>query len=168
MNVLCKTVTRVATKEGLILSTSTDCRYSVWWIFVSYFKYSSLAAGNTIDCFECNSWDDPRCHDPWNWTYPKEVRPVQGVAAIQGVLSDHDAAHQGVRGLLREDGAVHRDGALLHHPHLHRPARDQLLHGQPRLHDRGAQVIHRILFIVLNIAEINYYIVAFLLWNTGY
>jgi len=30
-------------------------------------------SGNTIDCFECNSWDDPRCHDPWNWTYPKET-----------------------------------------------------------------------------------------------
>merc|ERR1719290_954132 len=32
-------------------------------------------AGNTIDCFDCNSWDDPRCHDPWNWTYPKSNMP---------------------------------------------------------------------------------------------
>jgi len=32
-------------------------------------------SGNTIDCFECNSWDDPRCHDPWNWTYPKYNMP---------------------------------------------------------------------------------------------
>merc|ERR1711915_60755 len=32
-------------------------------------------SGNTIDCFECNSWDDPRCHDPWNWTYPKSTMP---------------------------------------------------------------------------------------------
>jgi len=32
-------------------------------------------SGNTIDCFECNSWDDPRCHDPWNWTYPKYHMP---------------------------------------------------------------------------------------------
>ena len=35
----------------------------IWW--------DIFPAGNTIDCFECNSWDDPRCHDPWNWTYPK-------------------------------------------------------------------------------------------------
>ena len=34
-------------------------------------KLKYISAGNTIDCFECNSWDDPRCHDPWNWTYPK-------------------------------------------------------------------------------------------------
>ena len=34
-------------------------------------NYNFFPAGNTIDCFECNSWDDPRCHDPWNWTYPK-------------------------------------------------------------------------------------------------
>ena len=33
----------------------------------------SFSAGDTIDCFDCNSWDDPRCHDPWNWTYPKVV-----------------------------------------------------------------------------------------------
>jgi len=33
-------------------------------------------SGNTIDCFDCNSWDDPRCHDPWNWTYPKHHMPA--------------------------------------------------------------------------------------------
>jgi len=39
-------------------------------------SYSVLtSAGNSIDCFECNSWEDYRCHDPWNWTYPKSTMP---------------------------------------------------------------------------------------------
>ena len=35
------------------------------------FSNISVAAGNEIQCFDCNSWEDSRCHDPWNWTYPK-------------------------------------------------------------------------------------------------
>lgn len=34
-----------------------------------------VSAGNTIDCFECNSWEDPRCHDPFNYTIHKEDMP---------------------------------------------------------------------------------------------
>lgn len=32
-------------------------------------------SGVEIDCFECNTWDDPRCADPWNWTYPMDTMP---------------------------------------------------------------------------------------------
>jgi len=52
-------------------------------------------SGNTIDCFDCNSWDDPRCHDPWNWTYPKHhmppVAPCEGccVKMVQFIGTDH-------------------------------------------------------------------------------
>ena len=34
-----------------------------------------FAAGNNVDCFECNTWDDPRCHDPFNYTARKEDMP---------------------------------------------------------------------------------------------
>ena len=33
--------------------------------FVNQYYVSS--AGKEIDCFECKSWDDPRCHDPLNF-----------------------------------------------------------------------------------------------------
>lgn len=34
-----------------------------------------FSAGQEIDCFECNSWDDPRCHDPFNYTVHKYNMP---------------------------------------------------------------------------------------------
>ncbi|XP_023330337.1 protein quiver [Eurytemora carolleeae] len=32
-------------------------------------------SGNKIQCFECNTWEDPRCHDPWSWAYPVDNMP---------------------------------------------------------------------------------------------
>ena len=34
-----------------------------------------VPAGHSTDCFSCNSWSDPRCHDPFNWTSRIEDMP---------------------------------------------------------------------------------------------
>ena len=34
-----------------------------------------VSAGHSTDCFSCNSWSDPRCHDPFNWTSRIEDMP---------------------------------------------------------------------------------------------
>lgn len=36
-----------------------------------------MAAGHTIDCFECNSWSDVRCLDPFNYTNQLEDMPAR-------------------------------------------------------------------------------------------
>ena len=49
-------------------------------LFVFSFMFSFIffitIADSTIQCFECNSFDDPRCHDPFNYNYTnKEAMP---------------------------------------------------------------------------------------------
>merc|ERR1712106_139756 len=78
---------------GQCVVPSSGCRGDwVWWcsmtpllhtaglLLLCLVTYTFQAGGDcmsgeTIDCFDCNSWDDKRCHDPWNWTYPKSHMP---------------------------------------------------------------------------------------------
>ncbi|XP_059078485.1 protein quiver-like isoform X2 [Tigriopus californicus] len=63
----------------------SSVRFHSHWLYIWFILYllpdSSKAAGgdclsgNMIDCFECNSWDDPRCHDPFNYTLHKYDMP---------------------------------------------------------------------------------------------
>eukprot|EP00090_Calanus_glacialis_P044786 TRINITY_DN8025_c0_g1_i2.p1 TRINITY_DN8025_c0_g1~~TRINITY_DN8025_c0_g1_i2.p1 ORF type:complete len:147 (-),score=28.70 TRINITY_DN8025_c0_g1_i2:386-826(-) len=53
----------------------TVCCMLACLVTTTYQAGGDCMSGATIDCFDCNSWDDPRCHDPWNWTYPKSHMP---------------------------------------------------------------------------------------------
>jgi len=60
-------------------------------IFVICIGYTSGVAecmsGNKIKCFECNSYDDPRCVDPFNWTTIPPRKLCEGccVKIVQGI-----------------------------------------------------------------------------------
>ena len=71
----------------------------------------------------------------WWWVVCRQ--PPRLRRRMMLIISEHDAAHLPVRRLLCQDGSLHRHGALPHQAHLHRPAGDQFLHGEPRLHDWG-------------------------------
>ena len=46
-----------------------------------------FSAGTKIKCFDCNSYDDYRCADPFNWTTPPPVKLCEGccVKIVQGI-----------------------------------------------------------------------------------
>ena len=47
----------------------------------------TFLAGNKIKCFECNSHDDSRCEDPFNWTTIPDRKLCEGccVKIVQGI-----------------------------------------------------------------------------------
>ena len=57
-------------------------KYTISYIEVNYSNtYYNLtmffkSGSGTIQCFECNSMEDPRCHDPFNYSiYDHEMPP---------------------------------------------------------------------------------------------
>jgi hypothetical protein len=75
--------------------------YDILFLLAAYFISPIYAAGGDcmsgqeIDCFECNSWDDPRCHDPFNYTVHKynmpPIRKCEGccVKMVQFIGTEH-------------------------------------------------------------------------------
>ena len=49
-------------------------------------KLKSYSAGSEIDCYDCNSWEDPWCHDPFNYTYN-----VQDMPPLKVPIFPHDS-----------------------------------------------------------------------------
>ena len=72
----------------------------VFRLYIDYIPYDSLknmyptkyfnffvSAGTKIKCFECNSHDDPKCLDPFNWTTIPDRKLCEGccVKIVQGI-----------------------------------------------------------------------------------
>jgi len=55
------------------------------------FGYTQAVAecmsGSKVKCFDCNSYDDYRCADPFNWTTPPPLKQCEGccVKIVQGI-----------------------------------------------------------------------------------
>jgi len=76
--------------------------FQLWLIiFVICIGYASGVAecmsGNKIKCFECNSHDDHRCLDPFNWTTLAETKLCEGccVKIVQGINTAEEKIRRG-------------------------------------------------------------------------
>ncbi len=56
------------------------------------FASPSLSAGNRVMCFNCNSFQDDRCGDTFNWTNQPAKKPCAGccVKMVQGIGTGED------------------------------------------------------------------------------
>ncbi len=61
-------------------------------VFLPLFSPFSLTAGNRVMCFNCNSHEDYRCRDSFNWTDPPEKKACEGccVKMVQGIGTGED------------------------------------------------------------------------------
>ncbi len=107
---------------------------------------SVLLAERTITCFECRSTEDVRCHDPFNYTLHKrdmpKTRECKGCCVKMLLFigtGEHNEASfsSSFSALASKDSFIPLYRALPGASHVHGRVGRQLLHGQPRLHDRG-------------------------------
>ena len=61
--------------------TTAICIYLCMYLFLFF------PAGSKVKCFDCNSYDDYRCADPFNWTTPPPMKQCEGccVKIVQGI-----------------------------------------------------------------------------------
>jgi len=87
-------------KMNGMLSFSSIVFVSILVFFTSFHDMANGAGGDcmnsgTIDCFECNSMEDKRCHDPFNYSiYKHEMPPTQPcegccVKMVQFIGTEH-------------------------------------------------------------------------------
>jgi len=92
--------TRIMLKMNGMLSFSSIICVSVLVFFTSFHDVANGAGGDcmnsgTIDCFECNSMEDKRCHDPFNYSIYKHemppTKPCEGccVKMVQFIGTEH-------------------------------------------------------------------------------
>jgi len=63
------------------------CFVLVLFCFGYTHAVAECMSGSKVKCFDCNSYDDHRCADPFNWTAPPPVKLCEGccVKIVQGI-----------------------------------------------------------------------------------
>ncbi|CAB4066513.1 unnamed protein product [Lepeophtheirus salmonis] len=116
INKYCFNFIAVLTFEELCMYTNIKCKGQRWFFWGDLTLISSIAiilyltfqsilqvdgaggdciSDSVIECFECNSWEDERCNDPFNYTLHKEnmppLLPCEGccVKMVQFIGTEH-------------------------------------------------------------------------------